>query len=509
MPNLTSIGWWASAADIYNTTPSRTINLGGVPPRYVNFMVAPSDFVGYTGNWYLLGANGMAYSPIGCSGSASPLFTVVDPSLDIRIRDFNKNADVTGKSVPLGERLGFRIDTNMYPATDRAYRTNLIDTCPKPNSTWWANYSVNVTDCISCNTFHNEYHFAHMYGSRWIGWATWTTIANQGCYSQIATLWYDPATGLYYNDSVFTTQVTSPDGLWKKNPSCGSPNLDPSIDGYIDIKIKNKANVLINALYNASLADRKIAGKHSLLKNYVNKQPFFWGSPGTYSWNTSALNKSTSMYPAGTYTVWAESALNHMKDNYKNGGADYTGKTVSQVYTITLFARPTVTSVSPVRGPTTGGTRVTVTGTGFTGATAVRFGSTAGTSLIVNSSTKITIISPAHGTGIVDVTVITPGGTSAIVAGDRFTYGAPPKVTSISPTKGSAAGNTLVTVTGTGFTGATAVRFGTPSGTSKTVVSSTKITVRSPAHAEGVVDVRVTTPYGTSAIIAGDKFTYT
>jgi len=52
------------------------------------------------------------------------------PSLDIRIWDFNQNQDVTGKSVPQGERLGFRIDTNMYPATDRAYRTNVIDASP-------------------------------------------------------------------------------------------------------------------------------------------------------------------------------------------------------------------------------------------------------------------------------------------------------------------------------------------------------------------------------------------
>ena len=170
--------------------------------------------------------------------------------------------------------------------------------------------------------------------------------------------------------------------------------------------------------------------------------------------------------------------------------------------------RPTVTGISPTTGSTAGGTVVTVTGTGFTGATTVKFGTVAGTSLTVNSSTKITIKSPAHAAGIVDVTVTTPGGTSAIVAGDKFTYGAPPKVTKILPATGPTTGNTLVTINGTGFTGATAVKFGTTAGTSKTVVSSTKITVRSPAHAAGSVDIRVTTPYGTSAIVTADKFTY-
>ena len=87
--------------------------------------VAPSDFVGYTGNWYLLNADGTR--PIGATGAASMTFSVQDPSLDLKIWDYNQNSDVTGKSVPQGEKLGFRIDTNMYPAVDGRYRSNVID----------------------------------------------------------------------------------------------------------------------------------------------------------------------------------------------------------------------------------------------------------------------------------------------------------------------------------------------------------------------------------------------
>ena len=54
-------------------------------------------------------------------------FSVQDPSLDLKIWDYNQNSDVTGKSVPQGEKLGFRIDTNMYPAVDGRYRSNVID----------------------------------------------------------------------------------------------------------------------------------------------------------------------------------------------------------------------------------------------------------------------------------------------------------------------------------------------------------------------------------------------
>jgi hypothetical protein len=83
---------------------------------------------------------------------------------------------------------------------------------------------------------------------------------------------------------------------------------------------------------------------------------------------------------------------------------------------------PTVISISPHSGPTTGGTTVTITGTNFTAVTAVDFGALAATSFIVNSTTQITAVSPAAPVSTVDVTVLTPGGTSATSPGDQFTY---------------------------------------------------------------------------------------
>ena len=79
------------------------------------------------------------------------------------------------------------------------------------------------------------------------------------------------------------------------------------------------------------------------------------------------------------------------------------------------MAVPTVSGLSPTAGPAVGGTLVTITGTGFTGATAVDFGTTPATDFTVVSDTSITADSPA-GTGTVDVTVTTPGGTSADLA---------------------------------------------------------------------------------------------
>ncbi len=82
----------------------------------------------------------------------------------------------------------------------------------------------------------------------------------------------------------------------------------------------------------------------------------------------------------------------------------------------------TVTSVSPASGRRTGGQSITIRGTNFTGATAVRFSSTPGRSIVVVSATKLTVTTPAHRIGVVNLLVTTPGGTSAAVKADRFTY---------------------------------------------------------------------------------------
>jgi hypothetical protein len=82
---------------------------------------------------------------------------------------------------------------------------------------------------------------------------------------------------------------------------------------------------------------------------------------------------------------------------------------------------PTVASLNPTAGLLGGGTLVTITGTGFIGATGVDFGTTPANGFTVVSDTTITASSPS-GTGVVDVTVLTPRGTSANSPADQFTY---------------------------------------------------------------------------------------
>jgi hypothetical protein len=78
---------------------------------------------------------------------------------------------------------------------------------------------------------------------------------------------------------------------------------------------------------------------------------------------------------------------------------------------VTVLPSPTVTSVTPHKGPRTGRTRVTIRGTGFKGVVSVHFGTREATRVAVVSSTKIVVTAPA-GNGSVYVEVTTTGGVS-------------------------------------------------------------------------------------------------
>jgi hypothetical protein len=174
----------------------------------------------------------------------------------------------------------------------------------------------------------------------------------------------------------------------------------------------------------------------------------------------------------------------------------------------TGVALPAVSGVSPAAGAPAGGTTVVITGTNFTGATGVAFGGAAATSFTVNSAAQITAVSPAHAAAIVDVQVTTPQGTSLASGADWFAYGAAPSIASVSPVVGSMAGGDYVRLVGTGFVGATGVTFGGTAALSFGVDGYSEMHAVSPPHATGAVDVRVTSPLGTSPVSAGDAFSY-
>jgi len=104
---------------------------------------------------------------------------------------------------------------------------------------------------------------------------------------------------------------------------------------------------------------------------------------------------------------------------------------------------PSITSVAPATGTTAGGTTVTITGTNFTGATAVTFAGTAASSFTVNSATQITAVTPARSAGTADVVVTTPDGTDTEAGAFLYQAPAPPAPPATPATPATpAAGNT-------------------------------------------------------------------
>jgi hypothetical protein len=117
--------------------------------------------------------------------------------------------------------------------------------------------------------------------------------------------------------------------------------------------------------------------------------------------------------------------------------SDITSRTSCPYYIGAGPAAPCVLSLTPKSGPAGGGTTVTITGSGFTGATAVKFGTAAATSVVINGTgTSLTARAPA-GTGTVNVTVTTPAGTSPTGPVARYTYVPPPTVTTTSLPSGA------------------------------------------------------------------------
>ena len=156
------------------------------------------------------------------------------------------------------------------------------------------------------------------------------------------------------------------------------------------------------------------------------------------------------------------------------------------VITGTAVPAPTVTSVSPTSGSTSGGFTLTVNGTNLTGASAVTVGGDS-CPILSNSGTVITCTAPAHAAGLVDVSVTTPGGTSANTAADDFTYAAPPTIGVFANTSLGLSGNTTV-APDLGPTGATSISVIAPPAFNGTLSADT---------ATGVVRVMDAHPAGT------------
>jgi len=264
-----SLAWFPSTAQTTSTTPEKVID---VTATKASFYVNPADFSSRTGNWYCWSAGQFL-------GNSAVAIYVYDPSIDLKVWDLDQSKDVTGKSVPAGERLTFRIETNAYPVVNPAMRPTILQPC-------WPGYAFGPGDMLF----------------------------NPMIMSNYTTLGYD-------SNGTYVGNMTK--------------------EGFVDIKVKTDQGNTLTFLYNASTTDAN-SRVIPLLGMYVDKSPWDWGNMSLGAglfWQTGATDAiGQRVYPSGTYTITAEFNLNSMKDNYKNAGADYAGKTITEAKTITLVA---------------------------------------------------------------------------------------------------------------------------------------------------------------------------
>ncbi|MFN8506120.1 MAG: IPT/TIG domain-containing protein [Dehalococcoidia bacterium] len=177
----------------------------------------------------------------------------------------------------------------------------------------------------------------------------------------------------------------------------------------------------------------------------------------------------------------------------------------------TYASGPSINSLTPASGPPAGGTVVTIDGFNFAPGATVSFGQATSPKVEVISATQLTAVSPAGG-GTVAVTVTIAGVTSPVTANTQFSYSSP-GITELKPNAGPLAGANAIQVKGYNFTSTSIVAFGATIVplTDVTFVDSTQLLVKVPkAIAPGGMEVKVTTPSGTTPQVAGvTLYTYT
>jgi hypothetical protein len=208
--------------------------------------------------------------------------------------------------------------------------------------------------------------------------------------------------------------------------------------------------------------------------NFTGATAVNLGTFAASSFTVVSATQITAVVPAGAVTGTL-SVIN------ASGTGTSTG-------TFTVLKAPAVTGMNPTSGKA--GDTVTLTGSGFTGTTSVKFGTLAATTFNVASDNSLTAIVPA---GVVTATITVTNAVGSAASG-TFTAVLVPAITGFSPSCANA-GDTI-TLSGSGFTGATAVKFGTVTATSFAVVSDNQITAVAPAI--GGVALSVTTPVATA-----------
>ena len=224
----------------------------------------------------------------------------------------------------------------------------------------------------------------------------------------------------------------------------------------------------------------------------------------------------------GAFTLYVISPSNQISAAVK----------ANNTFTYQPVPAPAVAAVSPNTGPTSGGTTVTITGTGFVSGDQVVIGQGHGSGTGTIAASAVDVVSPTEITavtgggatpGAFTLYVISPSNqiSAAVKANNTFTYQPvpAPAVAAVSPNTGPTSGGTTVTITGTGFVSGDQVVIGQGHGSGTGTIAASAVDVVSPTEitavtgggaTPGAFTLYVISPSNqiSAAVKANNTFTY-
>jgi len=218
---------------------------------------------------------------------------------------------------------------------------------------------------------------------------------------------------------------------------------------------------------------------------------FSFDPPNSYPYGIITCN-NIPVHAAGLVDIYIET----------NDGTSTEIFTYNSAFT--YYNIPTIDGFSPIGGPVTGGTNVTITGTNFGlpgyPPPTVTFGGTDAPNIQGYTELQITVTSPANIAGIYTISVTNFAGGTADSLPDQYSYGPTPTISGISPLGGSVNGVDVVTIDGANFGTSPdplpTVKFGTQDATGITRINNTQITAISPANTAGNYIIYASNLYG-------------
>ena len=175
-----------------------------------------------------------------------------------------------------------------------------------------------------------------------------------------------------------------------------------------------------------------------------------------------------------------------------------------------------VVDVRPAAGPVEGGTRVTITGSGFVRPTSVTLGGVPIGIDPVRNAEELRFDTPCVTRECLEPTGLEPvlgpvsleiaNANGIVVLTEGFSYFDGIGIGDVTPASGPSAGGELVRITGTGFVEGAVATFGGRTAARTELLSPTELSAVTPAGSPGLVDVRVFTSNGQAS--ADDAYSY-